>query len=453
MKIIIAGCGKVGETIAKSLNKENHNITLIDKDASKLKLITDRIDVLGVEGNATSLAALAEAGIKGADLLIATTDSDELNILCCLLSKKAGAKHTIARIRDPQFADDVKYIRDELNLSLVINPELAAAEEMARILNFPSVNKIDTFVRGRVELMNLVIPKDSELCGLRIADMNRKLHCKVLICIVERGEETVIPNGMYVLQEGDKVSFIGQSHKTVREFFKAAGVAVTNSIRSVMLIGGGKISYYLAKKLEETNISLKIIDHDLERCRELSEALPTAIIINGDGTDQQLLMEEGIGETDAIGALTGIDEENIMLSLYASSMSNAKTLTKINRITFEDVIGGMNLGSIINPKNITADSIISYVRAMSNSTKSTVETLYKLAGDKAEALEFRAREGSPLIGTPLMQLKFVSNVLIACLYRNGKLIMADGQSIIEDGDAVIVVTTRSGLENLEDILA
>jgi len=452
MKIIIVGCGKVGTTLAEHLYKEGHDITIIDKHSEKLKTIADRIDVMGVEGNGASVAVQREADVKKADLLIATTNSDELNMLCCLIAKKAGNCHTIARIRDPEYYSEVRYIREELNLSMVINPEQTAAAEIARIIKFPSAVKIDTFARGRVELIKLIIAKDSPLDGLKLTEMDSKLHCKVLICVVERGEQVLIPHGDFALCAGDKISFIAP-HSGALTFLKASGAKVSNSIKSLMLIGGGKMSYYAAKRLSDTNVAIKIIERDMDRCNELSEALPKAVIIHGDGTDQKLLEEEGIGEVDAVGSFTGIDEENILLSLYASGKTKAKLLTKINRITFEEVITNMNLGSIINPTAVTADSIVRYVRAMDNSKGSNVETLYKIAGGKAEALEFRVSAQSRVSGKPLSELNIKPSVIIASITKAGKATTPNGQSIIEAGDSVIVVSAQTGLDDLEDILA
>ncbi len=452
MKIIIVGCGKVGATLAEHLDQEGHDITIIDRHWDKLKYLSDRIDVLGVEGNGASISTQREAGVQNADILIATTNSDELNLLCCLIAKKAGNCQTIARIRDPEYYSEMRYLRDELNLSMVINPELAAAAEIARIIKFPSAMKVDTFARGRVELIRINIPEGSKLDGLKLTEMESKLHCKVLICTVERGEELLIPHGDFALCAGDIVSFLAP-HSVALSFFKASGANVTNTVKSIMLIGGGKISYYVAKKLEETKISVKIIEQDFEKCQKLSEMLPQAVIINGDGTDKQLLDEEGIGVVDAVGNFTGIDEENILLSLYEREMSKAKLLTKINRITFEEVIAGLDIGSIINPNSITSDNIVSFVRALNNSRGSNVETLYKIAQGRAEALEFSVKSDSKVIGRPLMELNLKPGIIISCINKGGKVIIPNGQSIIESGDSVVIVSVEKGLNDLEDILA
>lgn len=451
MKIIIVGCGKVGTTLAEQLNRENHDITLIDTNEEAIQNISDSADVMGVTGNGAVYQIQMEAGIQDADLLIATTNSDELNMLCCLIAKKAGNCHTIARIRNPEYSSEIRYIREELNLSLAINPELAAAREIARLLRFPSAIKIEPFAKGRIELLKFLIPEHSLLNDMRVMDVVNRLKSNVLICVVERGNDVVIPDGNFVMKKGDKISFIA-SHQESADFFKKAGVD-NNIVKSAMFVGGGKLTHYLCRLLEDTKIKIKIIERDEERCRQLSELLPKAMIIHGDGTDEQLLLEEGIRQTEAFASLTGFDEENIMLSLYASSQSKAKLITKVNKIAFENVINSLNLGSLIQPKMLTAEIILQYVRAMQNSMgSSNIETLYKIAADKAEALEFRVKEGSPILGIPLEKLKLIDNLLVACINRGGTIITPRGKDTVEAGDTVIVVTTHTGLNDLTDIL-
>lgn len=451
MKIIIVGCGKVGTTLAEQLNRENHDITLIDTNGEAIQNISDSADVMGVTGNGAVYQVQMEAGIQDADLLIATTNSDELNMLCCLIAKKAGNCHTIARIRNPEYSSEIRYIREELNLSLAINPELAAAREIARLLRFPSAIKIEPFAKGRIELLKFLIPEHSLLNDMRVMDVVNRLKSNVLICVVERGNDVVIPDGNFVMKKGDKISFIA-SHQGSADFFKKAGVD-NNIVKSAMFVGGGKLTHYLCRLLEDTKIKIKIIERDEERCRQLSELLPKAMIIHGDGTDEQLLLEEGIRQTEAFASLTGFDEENIMLSLYASSQSKAKLITKVNKIAFENVINSLNLGSLIQPKMLTAEIILQYVRAMQNSMgSSNIETLYKIAADKAEALEFRVKEGSPILGIPLEKLKLIDNLLVACINRGGTIITPRGKDTVEAGDTVIVVTTHTGSNDLTDIL-
>ena len=450
MKIIIVGCGKVGTTLAEQLNRENHDITLIDCDSEALQSISDSTDVMSVTGNGAVYQVQMEAGIKEADLLIATTNSDELNMLCCLIAKKAGNCHTIARIRNPEYSAEINYIREELNLSLAINPELAAAREIARLLRFPNAIKIELFAKGRIELLKFMIPKDSILDRMKVMDVVSRLKSNVLICAVERGDDVVIPVGNFEMRGGDKISFIAP-HADCADFFRKAGIE-NNTVNSAMFVGGGKLTVYLAKALADTKIKIKIIEQDEERCRILSELLPHAMIIHGDGSDQKLLLEEGIRQTEAFASLTGFDEENILLSLYAASQSRAKLITKVNKIAFENVINALNLGSVIYPKMLTADIILQYVRAMQNSMGSNIETLYKIVADKAEALEFRVRGDSPVLGIPLEKLRTRNNLLVACINRNGRIIMPRGKDTLEAGDTVIIVTTHTGLNDLKDIL-
>lgn len=450
MKIIIVGCGKVGITLAERLNNEGHDITLIDKDGATLRTVADRIDVMGIEGNGVSYQTLVEADAKSADLLIATTNSDEQNMLCCLMARKAGDCHTIARIRDPEYVKEVEFIREELNLSMVINPELEASSEVSRLIKYPSAIKIDSFAGGKVDLMKMVIPMSSPLDGIKVFEVTTKLKCRILICAVERGEEVIIPSGNFELKAGDTLSFLGAHHQAI-DFFKKAGIP-NNTIKSILLIGGGKMTYYVAKALEDTNISVKIIERDFATCQVLSELIPKAMIINGDGTDQELLLDEGIENCDAIASFTGIDEENIMLSLYAGSLNpKAKMITKINRIGFDNVISTMNLGSVINPKIISADRIVTYVRAMQNTVGSNIETMSRIANG-AEALEFKVSGESEVTNSPLCELTLKPNLLVAGINRGGRIITPNGQDHIEKGDSVMIVTTQTGIDSLKDIL-
>ncbi|WP_395547962.1 MULTISPECIES: Trk system potassium transporter TrkA [unclassified Lacrimispora] len=450
MKIIIVGCGKVGATLAEQLNNEHHDIMLIDKSADVINSITERIDVMGVVGNGAVYKVQMEAGIQETDLLIATTNSDELNMLCCLIAKKAGDCHTIARIRNPEYHSEINYIREELGLSLAINPEMAAAMEIARLLRFPSAIKIDTFAKGRIEILKFLVPDHSILHNMKVREVLSRLHCNVLICAIEHGSEVIIPSGDSVMVAGDKISFIA-SPVEANEFFKQAGID-NNTIRTAMFVGGGKITYYVAKLLESTKINVKILEQNMERCNELSELLPRAMVIHGDASNQELLLQEGIGQIDAFASLTGFDEENIMLSLYAASQSKAKLITKVNRIAFENIIDSMNLGSVIYPKLITSETILQYVRAMQNSMGSNVETLYKIVADRAEALEFRVANEPSIVGIPLEKLELKNNLLVAFINRKGQFISPRGKDTLEEGDRVIVVTTVTGLNDLKDIL-
>ncbi len=450
MRIILVGCGKVGRTITEQLSLEGNDVTVIDLDNDRVHDVTNNFDVMGIVGNGSSYLIQKEAGIEEADLLIAVTGSDELNLLCCLIAKKAGDCSTIARVRNPMYTDEIAFIKDELGLSMTINPEYAAATEIARILRFPSAIKIDTFAKGRAELLKFIVDEGSSLAGASLIDIAKKDQSDVLVCAVERDDEVVIPTGSFELQVGDTISIVA-SPKDAKNFFKRMGV-VTHQVKNVMIVGGGTIAYYLAKQLIAMGISVKIVEKDKQRCETLSELLPQAIIINGDATNQDVLMEEGITHCEAFVSLTGIDEGNIFLSLFARKCSKAKIVTKVNRISFDDIIHNFNLGSLIYPKYITAEYILRYVRAMRNSIGSNVETLYQIIENKAEALEFLINEDAPVVEIPLEQLDLREDILIACINHNGQIITPNGKSQIHVGDTVVVITTQRGLQDIKDIL-
>lgn len=451
MRIIIVGCGKVGRTIAQRLCKEGHDIAVIDKSSKVIENITGELDVMGVIGNGASYSVQSDAGIEDTDLLIAATDSDELNLLCCLFARKAGKCNTIARVRSPLYNEEIGYIKEELGLSMIVNPEYAAATEISRLLRFPSAIKIDTFARGKVELLQFVIPKDSPIADSRIMDIPAKIRGEVLICAVQRGQNVEIPNGQFVLKGGDTVSIVSEPLKA-RPFFNKVGIDI-RKVRNTLIVGGGTVAYYLAKILEGSGIQVRILEKSMERCEELSALLPEAIVLNGDALDHNLLKEEGLETCDSFVTLTGIDEENIFLSLFAQQNNQrAKIITKTDRIAIDELIEKFNLGSMIHPKNITAENVVRYVRAMQNSIGSNVETLYNIVENKAEALEFIINEDSPVAGIPLSQLKIRDNVLIASIYRRGHVIMPNGQTTIAVGDSVVVVTTHRGFRDIRDIL-
>ena len=450
MRIVIVGCGKVGTTLAEQLNREKHEIVLIEKNPEVLQGVTNNLDLIGIAGNGASDTVLREAGAATADLLIAVTPTDELNLLCCLIAKKVGVRNTIARVRNPEYSQEIRLVQEDLGLSMAINPELAAAAEIAQLLRFPSAIKIDTFAKGRVEILKLHIPAGSALDGMKIRDIPARLRTRVLVCAVERGDEVEIPTGDYVLRRDDRASIVASPRKAV-EFFRKAGVTA-GRVNTAMLVGGGRITYYLARQLIEDGIQVKIIEMNKARCEELSELLPEAMILQGDGTDRDLLAEEGLSRVDAFASLTDVDEENVLLSLYAGAKSKAKLITKINRLALEEIVSNMPLGSIISPKFITAEHIVRYVRAMQNSLGSNVETLYKIVDNKVEALEFRVREKAPFLGQPLETLPLRNSLLVACINRQGRIITPSGKDTLELGDTVVVVTTNTGLSDLRDIL-
>lgn len=450
MNIIIIGCGKVGITLAEALSAEKHNISLIDTSAEVLSNIPETLDALRTAGNGASFTTLQEAGIEKADLMIAVTGSDELNLLCCLVAKKVVKCQTIARVRNPVYNRELGFIKEKMGISMIINPELTAATEIVRLLRFPSAIKIDTFAKGRVELLKFRVKPEFKLHNMPIHRLAARVNTNVLICAVERGNDITIPDGNFVLQDQDMLSIIA-SPIHAAEFFHYIGLK-TNQVKNAMIVGGGTIGYYAAKQLLHLKIDTRIVEINKKRCEELSELLPEASIICGDGTDRHLLMEEGLGRAEAFVPLTGMDEENILLSLFAQSNTDAKLITKVNRLSFTDIINNLDIGSVIYPKNLTADYILRYVRAMSNSIGSNVETLYQILDGRAEALEFLIREKSAVTGIPLAQLSLKKNMLIGCIHRNGKIRIPRGQDSIQVGDSVIVVTTQKGLNDIQDIL-
>lgn len=452
MNIIIVGCGKVGCTLVEALSSENHNIVVIDSRPEKVSALTDTVDVMGIVGNGVSHTTLKQAGIETADLLIAVTGSDEENLLCCVIAKKSGHCQTIARIRNPIYNEEKDFLQKEFGLSMIINPELTAANEISKVFQFPSAIRVDTFAKGRVELLHFKIGNNSPLCGLKLSKFHATLHCNdILVCTIARNsEEVIIPNGDFEFQENDVVAIASERRNAI-DFFRKIGI-VKNRVGNAILAGGGKVSYYLAKSLLASGIRVTIIEVDRERCDILSELLPHATVICGDATDQNLLLQEGLEHAQGFAALTGLDEENILLSLYANDISNAKTVTKINRINFHSVINELNLGSIIYPRIITSDYILKYARSTYNSKDSNVETLYKLANGKAEALEFIIKADSAVAGIPLADLHFRKNTLICCIYRNGKVIIPSGQDIMMAGDSVLVVLSGYRISDIKEIL-
>ena len=451
MNIIVAGLGKIGLRLVELLSlEENHNITVIDTRASALQDVVHSYDVIGVAGNSASLDTLTEAGIKDADILIAVTGSDELNLLTCFIARKISKCDTIARVRNPEYAKELQLFKDDLGLAMIINPELSAATEIARTLSFPSAIKIDTFAKERVEIFKFAIKENSPLCDLRIADLSSRLDCDILVCGVEREDKAYIPDGNFILREGDFVSIVATFKKAVA-FIKRIGLK-TNKIKNTIIVGGGTTAVYLAKMLSKSGIQVKIIENNPQRSELLCSLLPEVSIINADGTENRTLSEEGIEKCEAFVALTNIDEENILLSLYAKTVSNAKIVTKINKINYDEVINSLGLDTIIYPKNLTAEQVIRFVRAKNNSLENNIETMHYIFDGKAEALEFRINENSPIVNKTIESLSLKKDIIIASINRNGSIITPRGKDTIVCGDTVIIVTTHKGLKDISDIL-
>ena len=457
LSIIIVGCGKVGITLVEQLSREGHDITVIDRNKTLVDYISGTYDVMGVVGNGASYSIQKEAGIENTDLIIAVTESDELNLLCCTVAKRVANCSAIARVRTPDYSQDVGYLRERLGLAMIFNPELECAREAARMLSLPTALEIASFAHGQAELVTFKIPQGNKLDGMKLWDMSKSIPAEiersVVICAVERGDEVHIPSGNFQLRCGDEVSFVS-TRKIARKFLRSIGFK-TRQVRSAMIIGGGRSSYYLAQELLGMGIEVKIIEKRKERCEELCELLPDANIINGDGTSEDLLREEGIEYAESVIALTGIDEENILLTLHARNVSGAKVITKINRINFRNAINTLDLGSVLYPRYITSEAIVAYVRAKHNSMNSNVETLNYICENKVEAVEFRVNVASAATGTMLKDLKprMKKDILIASINRGGRILIPSGVDTIEVGDTVMVVTTHSGFNDILDILA
>lgn len=409
LHIIIVGCGKVGHTLIAQLTKEGNDITIIDESEQKIADITNQYDVMGIVGNGASYSVQKEAGIDDTDLLVAVTDSDELNLLCCTIATRIGRCSAIARVRNPEYSTEINYLRDRLGLAMIINPEMEAAMEVARILYLPSALEVNSFAHGEAQMIKFKVKDDSKLVGRAICNVSKDTK-NILFTTVFHDGNVIIPNGNYVFAAGDMVSLVTSRHNG-KNALNDLGVPTAN-VRDCMIIGGGKAAYYLATQLIRENISVKIIERDQERCEKLSELLPNAIIIHGDGTSADLLKEEGVETVDAFVPLTGIDEENILLTLHAKHVSEAKVVTKINRFAFQDVIDTLDLGSVVYPRIITSEAIIAYARAKRASMDSNIETLYHMYNDTVEAIEFRIGRPSAVTGTPLKDLKLRGHLMV-----------------------------------------
>ena len=451
MKTVIIGDGKVGYKLAKQLSAENYDVIMIDSNEKKLRAAIDRLDIFCVTGDGGSVAVQKEADVPHADLVIACTSTDECNMLSCLIARRLGARHTIARVRNPIYYQQIDILKEDLHLSMAVNPELAVAGEIVRLLLFPDASKVDTFVKGRVELIELPLLEKSCLIGLSLADMYNRFQIKLLVCAVERGEEVFIPDGDYVLRAGDRLH-IAASHMEIELFFKLLGQR-KEKIKKVIICGGGRVSYYLSTQLCKIGMQVKIIEIDEKKCENLCELLPKATVINGDATDHDLLIEEGIQDADALIALTGMDEENIIMSLFAKSQGVSKIIVKVNEDRRARMIQEFGIDSIVSAKAATADAILSYVRARRNSQGSAnVETMYQLVDGKVEALEFIVKSQTNYTGIPLKDLSLKVNNLIACIARKRKIIIPNGDDCIQVGDSVIIITMEKHIQDIQDIL-
>lgn len=451
MNVIIVGCGKVGYTLAETLSNEGHDITVVDNNPQKLEGLANSIDVQCVQGNGASYRVLKEAGVGQCDLVIAATSGDEINMLCCLIARKAGHCRTIARVRGPDYYEDLNFIQDDLGLSMVINPEFSAATACYHLIRTPGAVDLDPFAKGRAQIITMDLPMDSCWAGKQLMEVAKTSPVPFLLSIIIRNKSVLIPNGSTVLNGGDRISLILDMNH-MGTVMRRIGIQ-TKPIKSVMIIGGDTMGYYLARKLTEAHIKVKIIEQDRSRCIELSDLLPRATIINGIPTDERLLLEEGISSTDAVCALLKSDVENIMIAVFASKRSPAKVITRINKATFGGVINELPIGSVITPKSLTAESIIRYVRTMRRpNMDSNIEYVYRLAGGMVEAVSFTIKSGCRLTEAPIRSLPIHKGILISAIIRNNSVIIPSGQDHILPGDEVIIVTTRCGISDISDIL-
>ena len=452
MRIFIVGCGKIGQTLARQLVDEAHDVTVVDTDGQVLEKIGNMLDVICYEGNGASYLALRDAGAGEADLVIAVTESDEVNMLCCLTAHKLGAKNTVARVRNPEYFDQLYFLKEDLGLSMVINPELTAAQEIARILRIPSAARVELFAKGRAELVSFRLPADSPVIGAPLSQLPQKLGARVLFCAVDRGGDVSIPDGPFELRAGDRVYLTGAAAE-IAEAFRRMGM-VSSRVRDVIIAGGGRITYYLANSLVRAGMRVKIIERDAERAAELGALLPKCTVLRGSMADHELLLEEGLAGADAFVALTGLDEGNILAAMYAASSGARKVIAKVNNENLTRLIRDSSLESAISPRDLTANRIVAYVRSVNASLESSnVESLFQIVGGKVEVLEFRAGREGAYLRVPLKDLALRPGVLIACLVRSGRAHIPGGMDSIEPGDGVLVVTKDHHLTELSDILA
>lgn len=452
MKIVVVGCGKIGSAIIASLVKEGHDIVAVDRNQTFVNNITNIYDVMGLCGNGADSDILKEAGVETAELFVAVTGSDELNMLSCFLARKLGAKNTIARIRDHEYNDQsLGFLKENLELSMAINPELLTAKELFNILKFPSAVKIETFSRGNLEMIEFRLKPDSVLDGMTLMEMRDKHKAKVLVCYVQRDDEIFIPDGNFALKSGDRIGLTA-SQNELEKFFRSLGTFKKRA-KNVMIMGGSRTALYLAEMLTRIGSSVKIIEINADVCEQLSDALPEAVIIHGDGAQQELLLEEGIDSLDAFVALTGMDEENILISIFAASKNVPNVISKVNRDALDRMAQNLGLDCIVSPHKIIANVAMSFARALQNSLGSNIETLYQLADGKAEALEFNVKSDSKVINIPLKALQLKQSVLIAGILRGQKTIIPAGDDMILEGDNVIIIAAEHRLQDLDGILA
>lgn len=450
MKIVIIGLGKVGQLLTQYLSKEGHDLVVIDENNKKVEDVVDQYDVFGITGNGANNDILTEAEVQSADAVIAVTTSDELNILAGLICKKLGAKSTIARVRNPDYSMQTQFLRDELGFSMIINPEAEAANEIRRMITFSCANKVDTFAKGKVELIELKVTKESKLMDLKLMNLSTVTKASILICAVKRGDDVFIPGGTFMLKENDHIYVTG-SHKDLTRFCFHVGFE-TSHIHNVSIIGGSTIAFYLARQLSAIGIKTKVFERNHQRCIELSQKIPYATIIEADGSDQDILLEEGISSCDALVSLTGLDEENIIMGILCKQLGVKKTIAKVNKLSLGKILDRMDVDNIVDPKSIIASQIVGYIRSKENNDDTTsVQTLYKIVNEQVEALEFIINEKTWNLHKPLKSIPFKKHILIAGILRNNEMIVPKGDHTLEINDRIIVVTVDNKMKNVNDI--
>ncbi len=477
MKIIIVGDGLVGDTLIRYISGEGHQVTVIDPSQSRINRAVNQYDVQGVVGNGASHAVLQEAGVEDTDLVIAVTGADELNMVCCMLAEKLGTRHSIARVRNPEYFREMGFVRDYMGIDFVVNPEYEAANEITRLVRFPAALKMEAFAKGRVDMAEIHIDADHPLNGQKLATLQQTFGVSVLVCTVLRGDEVFIPDGEFVLQAGDSIS-ITASHKELSRFFGRLGL-MGKPVREVMIMGGGRCAFYLAGQLDALGIGVRIVEKNKDRARELAELLPRVSVIVGDCNDSELLQEEGIDDVDACIALTDNDEQNIIMSLYARSHGVERVIGRVDNDSMVKMLPGIGMDCVISPRSLCAAGVLRYLRGLENSKKMEtglrrvttkqedatrkepqgergfgIVALYKLCGDRAEAMEFNVGADFRALGIPLMspEFKLKKNTLIAVVVRRNTVIHPHGETTLEIGDSVIVVTTSGQMTELNDIL-
>ncbi len=450
MKIVIIGLGTIGKTILKSLSGEGHTITIIDENKDRIEKLIEQYDVFGVVGNGACRAIQMEANMEDADLAMAMTGSDELNVFACLVAKKIGVKNTIARVRNPEYREQIMDMKDELGISMIVNPEKDTANEIFYLINLPSVAKIEHFAKGRVSLVEIVVDKGCTLIGETLVSLGKKLMTKVLICAVQRGDSVIIPSGNFMIKKGDRIHFTANA-SSLRDFLAEINL-VNSPLKNIMIVGGNKVGFYLADELSKKKYNIKLIADDKAAAEELADILPRVTVIHGNGAQHGLLLEEGLEAMDAFVALTDVDEENMVVSMFANKMKVKKTITQIRSDDLGGMLRELGIQNNVSPKNIVANRIISYIRALANKRGSNVLTLYCVVEGQVEVLEFFAKKPEKFYDKPLKDLKIKENCLIACIIRKNDVMIPNGNSCIRQGDNVIVVTTHKNFDDLTDIL-